>query len=388
MKNKSIFLVLSSIIITLIMLSLVSSFMPRISHKQIQIEALENPVDSQLYRDCVANPKLCYSGNVLTDISVLYYYTEPDKYTATHSSSFFTRLYNNAKTPEEKSCAVGNALHQASDIDSHNNMVPYAIKHSYLVNSIIHVFAEQKVDSMMDSKYPNVKGLAINDLSDYEKCKDLFIRTMQGDPAYCSDNGECMTKEQLDSLYSMFISQIKNSQATGYDTAFKNKGFFVNINSIPFTIRIIYYTLTLTFLLISVLLFLKIIKRKSTLRHWIAIFVFVPLFVLLAFFLVTTIQGTSFNYFINFITPISKLVPIGDGMGHVSNSVTNVKNLLMGEVWLNGKDASGFTELQLADSSVQTFDYVILGGILLLLGIYVWYLFRKNKIVQNGGFNF
>lgn len=386
MKRLNIILALALI---LLVLPLGSAFMPRTTHKQIQIDSLENPIDSQLYKDCMVYPKLCYSGNVLTDISVLYYYTEPDKYTATHSSSFFAKLYSNAKTPQEKACAVGNAIHLSSDMDSHNNMVPYAIKHSFLVNSIIHVFAEQKVDTQIANKYPQTKTLAINDLSDYEDCKDLFVRTMQGNPAYCDSNGGCMSKDQLDSLYGMFIAQITNSQATGYDEAFKTKSFFVDISSIPFLIRAVYYGVTLFFLLISILLILKIVRKQALKRHWIALFVFLPLFGLLAFFLYTTYTGTSFNYFINFISPISKLVPIGDGLGHVSNSITNTKNMLTGgEVWLNGKDADGFTELGIADASVQTMDYIIFGALIFLLLFYTYYLFKKNKIVTNGGFNF
>jgi hypothetical protein len=385
MKNKILIFFTILLLFTVLTVN-VNAFMPRITHKLIQTQVTANVIDSQLYRDCMAYPRLCYSGNVLTDISVLYYYTDSQKYVATHSSSFFRQLYINAKTPQEKACAVGNGLHQSSDIESHNNMVPYAITNSYLVNDIIHVFAEQKVDTMMDSEYPQIRNMSISDLSDYDQCKDLFIRTMQGDSAYCQDNGACMSKDELDTLYGQFISELINSD-TGYDTAFKNKSFFVDVSSIPLVILISYYVIMLSFLLISLLLIFKIIKRNATLRHWIALVIFLPLFGLLAFFLLNLYMGTAFNTFINFISPISQLVPVGDVDGHILNAINNGKSFLQGEIWLNGKDASGFTQLAIADASIQNLDYIILGLILVLLVIYLFFLFKKNKVVTRSGFS-
>ena len=365
-------------ILSLLVLNLGSSFMPRTTHKYIHIKGTENPIDSELYRKCMAYPRLCYSGNVLTDISVVYYYVDPDKYIATHSPVFFRRLWENSKNEEEKACAVGAIVHQGSDIPSHNNMVPYAIRNSFLVNEIVHVFAEQKIDSWVESQFPLIKGEAMNDLGDYEKCKDLFIRTMHGDPRYGG-----MSVQELDDLYVFFINEIKNSQKTGYDSAFKNKSLFVSIKSIPTQVLVVYLSWLFFLLIVSVLILIKIFKKKALVRHYIALIFFLPLFIIFAYFLISLFYGSAFNNFINFITPISQLVPVGDIQMSLDQAINQVKLFLTkGELALEGTDASGFEELAKANASVKTADYIIMviSGILLIF--YIWYLLKKNKIME------
>jgi hypothetical protein len=378
MKKFSLFLAIVLFLILILNVTAVDGFMPKATHREIFEQSTQNPIDSEVYRECMKYPSLCYSGAVLVDLSVLYYYTDPDKYVATHSPSFYRKLIENAKDEKELACAQGGGIHLTGDDISHNVMVPYAIQHTYIVNSMIHVFAEQKLDTWVMDTYPGVDDNAINDLGDYEQCKDLYERTMIGDAAYQKSG---MTQTQIDALYNLFINEIRNSQKTGYDTAFKDKGIFVSIKAIPLGILIGVFSFTAMLVIIILLLIIMIIKGKGKFRHYLGLIIFVPITILIIYFIVSLIQGSAFNNFLNVISPVSKLVPIGDEQTIINTAIYSTKLFLnTGQNYLNGKDPSGFTNLEKADNSVIYFDYFI--GFVMLIGfiLFVYFLFKKNKI--------
>lgn len=395
MKNN--LKILMGILILIMLVSNVSAFMPP-SHLFIFDEGTKTPIESDFYKDCMKYPDLCYAGNSLVDSAVIWYYTQRGKYTTTHSPSFCSKLIQTAPlvpghdADKMMACAIGGCTHQPADIPSHSlignmdGMVTYSIKHSFLANSIIHVFAEQHEDNWITSQDTYLKSEMESRLPDaYSECKDLFVLAMLGESSY-----QGMSKVELDKVFDTYITEVLNSQ-TGYDTGFKNKSLFVTLKSIPLTLLAIYITIMVFFFLVSLLLFLKIVKRNAKIRHWIALIVFLPIFLLLAYLFWGSLNGSAFKTFVGVIKPISNLVPIGEPKTWSDLAIKNTQQFLtQGETWLDGTDASGFGGLPVleeASASVLIYDYIALGILILGLALWLFYLFKKNKI-KTGEFNF
>lgn len=380
MKKKILFAVF--LFLFLMSLISVSAFMPRYTHKLIHERSLVTPIDSDMYRACVAFPSLCYTGNVLTDVSVLFYYTERGKYSSTHSPSFCRKLLANADNQELLACAVGGCSHQPQDIVSHNKMVPHAIVNSFMVNNIIHVFAEQKLDNWVEKQYPYLGEEAINQLNDYDTCVPLFKKALIGDPEY-SD----MSESEIDAIFDKFITEVQNSQ-TGYDTGFKTKSFFVNLKAVPLKFMLLYSLFMMLFTFLAVVLMFRVFKGDKRIRNFIGLIIFLPLAIILIWLFIANLQGSTFNTFITFIKPFSNIVPIGDKQSYIDEAVLNTQSFFAnGELWLTNTEASGFRSLDEADKSVLIADYVLMFLIGAVLVWFIWYLFKKNKISPRETFN-
>lgn len=371
--NKRIIIV---VLICLFILPNVYSMMPKYTHKWILSESLKTPTDSNFYKYCAKYPSLCYSGNVLSDIGVLFYFSERGKYQTEHNPNFCRLMIENAYTDEDKACAVGACTHQPADLPSHTKMVPYAIRHTLLMNNLIHVFSEQKVDNYVENEYgTQIEKEAVGYLNDYKKCVPLFIKVLVGDPEY-SD----LSESEINELFDKFVTEVQNSEKTGYDTSFKTKSFFVNIKAIPLVVLGLFSLFMFGFLTIVVLLVFKVIKKEATVRHYVSLAVFVPIIVLMGYLFIGNLYGSAFNNFINVIKPVSNIVPVGDEQGYIDEAISNTKSLLnQGEIWLYGTDASGFEVLDATDKQVALYDYLLLSILSILLAIYIWYLFKKNK---------
>ena len=369
---KKIILLIISIFL---FLPFINGFIPTFTHKYIHDQALKNPIDSQLYKACVKYPNLCYSGNVLNDVSVIFYYTARNKYAVTHSPNFCRALIQNSLNEKELACAVGGCMHQPADIVAHNELVPEAILNSFIVNEVIHVFTEQKVDNYMEKKYPFIKQEAVLQLNDFEECVPLFKRTLIGEVEY-----QDLSEEEIDNIFKAFIAEIQNSR-TGYDVGFKSKSFFSTIKAIPFVIVGIYTAIMAGFILISVLLIFKLINKERKIRHIIGLFIFLPLSIIMLYLFIGSIYGSAFNNFVTIIKPISNLVPVSNIQYYVDKAVDNTQNLLTeGEKWLYNTDASGFNALDEANARIMPYDYLILIILSAFLIWFIWFLFKKNKL--------
>lgn len=431
MKNQKILAMFFIFCFVMMSIASVSAFMPKNTHKLIHTSSVADPVDSELWRACNKYPSLCYTGNVLTDISVIWYWTEGYKYAVTHSPNFCRALIEEANNDQEYACAVGGCLHQPADIVSHNDMVPYAIKHSLLANVVIHVFAEQQVDTWVTKNYPGIGDEALNYLSDYETCTPLFKRVMLGQQEF-SD----ITEEEVNDKFDKFIVEIMTSQ-TGYDTAFKQKSVAVNFKSIPFTVLGIYILLMSYLIFITLLVFVKIFKKQAMLRHYVSLIIFLPLSLAFGYVFISNLQGSAFNSIVTIATIVTSpilyyiltgitfilfifavantiksdkktfgavislllffgsllflylsvisgdgIVPLGNTPEfYVNQAITFSKELLtQGTVWLTDKEASGFTALDEADRQILLYDYILLFALVVFFSWYTWFLLRKNKI--------
>lgn len=356
-----------------------------ITHFYDWTESTKNPISSELYNACMKYPDLCFTGDVLEDVSVIYYFIDKSKYSATHSPSFCRELIENAANDQELACAVGGCMHLPQDLPSHTLMVPGAIKNSKLVNNVIHIFAEQKVDNWVVSNNPGIKNEVIEKLSDYKTCIPVYKKAMLGEPAY----GE-MSDSELESLFDKFITEYQNG-VTGYDVGFKTKSFMVNLKTLPTTLLLTYSTILLFFSIIFILLAIKVFRKEAKIRHYVGLVIFLLLTAIFGYIFFMNLQGRGFEAIINFVTPLSNLVPLPFAQEELPRlGIQNTVELLtQGETWLSGKDPDGFKELLAADQSIKIWDYFILGALVLVLLWYVWYLLKRNEVSINpiGGYN-
>jgi hypothetical protein len=330
----------------------------------------------------------------LIDIGVYYYYTQGSKYQTTHSPSFAKLLIENAPKISGKdadkmmACAIGGGLtHLPADLASHgpNGVVQYSITHSFLANSVVHVFAEQHVDNIVVSREPGIKQQETDFLASANECEDLFITSMMGTDAF-----KDMSEADLRNVYHDFIQEILTSQGSSYDPAFKEKSFIGELDSLPISLLVGYFILMFIFILILILIIIKIIKKQFKWRLIFGIIIFGGLAILMIYFAINMVQGTTFKSFINLIKPISNLVPIGNADTYINNGIDNTRQVLLnGETWLEGKDPSGMGTnpvLINASNQVMWVDYIILGILVLFLIWLAWYVLKRNKVVTKQGF--
>lgn len=388
MKYKFLYLVVCSIFL-ISLASNASAFFP-VTHRYIWEQATLQPIDTEFYTACMKYPDLCYAGNILVDVTVIFYYSQGVLYSTAHQPPFCSAMLDNiAKIPgadpeRMRACAISACSHQSGDLPSHSDsgLVQYSIKHSFLTNSIIHTFAEQKVDSYLENKYPELKQESDTSLiSAYRECEPLFVTTLLGESAYQSAG---LSKEELEAIFDDFISEIVSSTETGYDPSFKQKNFLGTLDSIPYSILGIYIVIMLGSLLICVLLVIKIFRRNAKIRHYIGMIIFLPIFIVLLILFIGAVQGNAFKTFVTLIKPISELVPIGNPDTYINMGIDNTKKLfLKGEIALENTDASGRginPVLDVADSQVMWADYLIFGGLAIFLIWFIYFLFKSNKI--------
>lgn len=125
--------------------------------------------DSRLSGSSIAqlinNNRQCYnSGFVATDISVIYYYTEGEKYEATHSWRFQKAMMTSASNDCERAFAYGIAAHLIQDSVAHNTFIPDKIRETMIPNAIIHPIEEAKIEAWIIKNEPAVFAQGQHDL--------------------------------------------------------------------------------------------------------------------------------------------------------------------------------------------------------------------------------
>ncbi len=381
MKYK-IFLFIS-LFLSVLLISNVSALFP-ISHSYVMDEIMKSNINSNFFQICSKYKSLCYSGGTLSDVSVLYYYSNKAdsglgrRYLVTHQPNWCSALLRGAVGDQELACAIGGCLHQpAGDYQSHNIMVPYCIEHSFFPNSFSHVFCEQHLDNIIESKNPNIKNEVISSLDSYQICVPLFKRVLQGEKDYYG--------VELDALFNNFINEIQTNKSF--------KPSWDNISSIPLMIIIEYFSAMSLIFLIAILIIFKRLryKERRTIFNWISLIILILIFSVLTFILIAKIGGMGFNTFVAIIKPISGLFPIGDGDKIIQISIQGGQQfLIQGEGWFSTdtggqayKDASGQYALQKADQSIASVQYIVSAVLIILLILFLYLNFRgKGKQVK------
>ena len=358
--RKKIFSLLIVLSLVVILSSGVLAFFP-ISHKYTFEKTLPYKSDSNIKKAVDAYPDLAYAGSELVDVSVSFYYTYFKRYEITHSPSFCRDLIAKANNQEELACASGCGIHYGSDIVSHNEMVEYCIEHSGLPNSMAHVLCEQKLDNYIESKDPGIKGDVIASMNSYSKCVPLFKRVLQENMDYQGVN--------LDSLFSKFVAEIQGSK-TGYDPAFNN------LVAIPLVIMAIFVFFWILLLLLIVLMVFR--KEKSWI-NWATIAVLIPIFLLMSAIFIGNIGGKAFaTTQLLVFKPLSKFMPIGNPEYYIDKSIANINNFYAnGEKVFFGTEPSGATLLKKADNDVALRGYVILGVLVAVIAVIIFFNFKR-----------
>lgn len=377
------------------LLSNIMAFMP-LEHYQLVgeiINSSDNSVSGNYFNACKSYPTLCLASSMENDVGVIFYYTNSPRYNLLHSPAFCQKMLDNvagSSLPSDQAlaCAIGSCLHMEADLASHSTkgMVQYSISHTLLPNSIIHVFAEQHLDNWVRSKYPDSANKYETSLLDgYLTCEPLYVQSMFGSSEFAG-----LSKADIEGYFDTFIHEVVTSQ-TGYDPGFKDKSLFVTIKSIPITYVIIYLIIMLGFLFIEIILIIKIIKKQGLIRHWIGLIIFGLFFGIMVYLFIGLLNGNAFGYFINLISPISNLVPIGNPQTYLDKAHNNLIDFFnRGQLSLQNTDPSGMGAnpvLINTTNSVAVYSYIALGIIILLLIWFIWFILKKNRIISRNVFN-
>jgi hypothetical protein len=371
---KKLFLLL----ILLLIAPSILAFFPN-SHYQTVLDALEEPQNTFLYNYCNRNVELCLAGDMLSDVSVYWYYTKFINYKITHTPALCSELLEASSTDDEKSCAVGACIHQqGADIVSHTMMVPGAIRNTYLPNAIIHPFAEQKLDLWVEDTHKEVDYKNLVSLQDFETCVPLFLRVMSTNDAYLG--------EDLESKFDNFIHELTSAGDTGYDSSFQ-KLFIV-----PTATLYTYVGVMVFFLILSSLLYFKRIrfKERRTILNWSTFLISVVLLIFMAYLAFQFTQGNAFDTFTKYVArPVAQFVPLDQSEKVYFDEAVKRTKLMFekGEPALYNTDASGQAVLLKANEDIKTVQYIIffIVGLLIVFLIYRNFLEVKPKGFSLGG---
>lgn len=391
--------ILLTFVLGIFLLSSVSAFMPP-THQYLDTHSLETFSEqggsSTFYEICKLHPEECYIGNVLTDISVVYYYVNQGaKYEVTHSPGFCVKMMNYATgssagvrgidTEIETACAIGSCIHAAEDYVSHTKMVPYAITHSGLMNEVIHVFAEQKLDNYVQNAHPEVvneiKSLSVEN---WNNCIPLIKDVLENEYTDEGYDDPAKTNDLINKFISEVSKSIDPNSNSSYDISFENKvGIFQEVGLIPFGFLILYIGVAFLFGTLAVLL---IFRKDKSIINWISIIIFGVIFILLTWLFIALLNGNAFVTLISFVKPISNLVPIGGTESYLEQATDNVHSLFeQGEVFISNPDsskskiASGFTELRAANDKVRLLDYFFGIVSLIIMGLLIYKNFKPRR---------
>jgi len=351
----------------LFLLPISSAFFPD-SHKYIQEQVMKDPINSDMYKACNDNPAACFSGNLLSDVSVIFYYTTFNRYAVTHSPAFCKQLLDQANGPTENACAVGGCLHQTQDPLSHLFMVDYAITHTGLPNSIIHPPAEQHEDNLINAIDPGIHQRRIDATESFRDCVPLFKRVLSQRDEYRGVN--------LDSMFDKFVQEASASKKTGYDPSFNN------ITSIPTGFLFSFLGIMLLTLFLWGLLLVKRIrfKERRTIWNWITFGLLTIFSAIFLYLFIANLGGKAFEAYTSIIRPLSNFVPIGNSNTYVTQAIAAGRNFLdKGFPVLVNTDPSGGAALAVADKSIVVFQYVFAIILVAVIIALVYLNLRKKK---------
>jgi len=153
-------LIILAILSLFFLLPSVSAWGPA-THTWITNELHDNPKGNPILEMCAENEEnraAFMAGSMIPDITVVYYFEEGGRvYRATHNWNFQQEVMNQATNDHEKAFAYGIAQHLISDSVSHQYVVPATITQTNTPNWLIHPLVEQKYDSQLAQRYPELR---------------------------------------------------------------------------------------------------------------------------------------------------------------------------------------------------------------------------------------
>lgn len=378
MKTKLLYISLAAFL--LILSPLISANFP-IGHDFTIFEALKKDhPNSDFYKACKNNPGICYASGMLPDITVYDYYTLFIRYRQTHIPTLCRDLLEKAVGEVELACAVSGCLHQHIDLESHTDMIPYAISKTFLPNVVIHPFTEQKLDLYITSNNPNINFDKLKTRADFEACVPLYVEVMiGGDGTF-----QGLKKSELEKRFDGFITELTGQAgATGYDLSFRR------LTLLPTGALVIYFGVMFFFGIITVLLYMKRLryKERRNLLNFITFGISLIVFLFMGYLTYQYTQGNAFSTFQAYLAkPLSKFVPMQDPQSHVDDAVKGIDDFfergivsLSNPVGKGSTDASGQAALNAADASIKKVQYIIMFVVGLLIMFILWKNFQEVR---------
>lgn len=360
MKNKKI---LIPFFIFLMLIFNVFAWMPD-THNDMNAEALHRAGDTPLAR-IVENDFADFVGcDILTDISVFAYFNDGlnkigTKYKQTHSQSLCTLMVGLAQNERELACAYGVCAHHVQDAVAHNDFVPTVVRRTKLVNGLVHIFAEEKVNDeirnlQLSSQTRNFLGIAA------AEHRGFFKR------ALASQNLDF----PFEDLFDAFTDEV-----TGND---KYSVGFRAFTAVPLQIHVFLMLLFIASL-VGMGLIIRVQNRNIFNNISIVLLLIIVLTVIAAYALFFT--GDLWMFFQTASEPISNLMPTQGWEQSVEKSISETVNFLRnGETYVLSvtPDPAGSAALTAASNSgsgTRTVANIILG---IVAAIFVWLNIRRK----------
>lgn len=383
MKNKLLLIPFVFIIVSLFYSLQVVAYFPD-THAYIintvcdRMEGKQTPVS----RVSCSNIREVIAGNLASDISVVFYFTEFQKYEVTHSPLFCKRMIEEAKNERQLAFAYGSCMHHPSDSSSHNNLIPYAILHTFQPNYFIHPIAEESVNDKIVTKSLTTQtrealDIFKEDCEDINNCNNEFIaqleRVLKSDNTYRGTLGNQAGFEQVDikRLVGLFIAQVQGD--TGYSLGYSS------IFAVP-KILIVFIILAFIVSLILLIVILKKQEQKNVITKYIALPILAVSCILSFLAIIGLFTGTAFQMYKFITAPITVITPLGNWQSYVEIGVRESIVFFNRGDTFTILDPTGIENIRQAEKPILWFWRI---GIFIFSLYILWLLysifFRKKK---------
>lgn len=311
MKHAKLFLFL----VLLVMVSgSVQAFFP-VYHYDVTKRACETYQGSnQLAQTCCSPQYFDYlaAGANLADITVVKYLEKLGAYDATHSWDYCIAMSNDPGPMEERCFALGHCLHDVEDITSHNRIVPYAIKHTFIPNLLIHAPTEYKFD-----RWAREQGASY---ADFEDSLEVARCDLANDPSASTPECQLVKKMQVAlsatekgreanvdvySLTDWYIKSVVTDDESNHGVY--TAGASAYIHAIPLSYKIALIVILIFFGLISYQM-IKLKKKGRFVKIFLGFTIF--LWILCLAGLIAVLMNQIYTFFLAVIYPVSVIAPM------------------------------------------------------------------------------
>lgn len=356
--------ILMFLLMSMMLISMVSAWMPE-THTYEMEKALAQAPNSPAGLIIQNNFDDFIAGNILTDASVFYYFSDGftnigKEYKATHSAVLCKRAVELAQNDQQLAFAYGICAHHVEDAISHNDFVPSVVEKTKLVNGLVHALAEEDVNDAIatDELRARVRGALVSRAPVH---REFFINILQEDNVNDIDVGK---------LYDAFVFEVAGNSK--YSVGFRS------FTAVPTSIHIV---LILIFIFSLVALATVIRRPNKNIFNWLAIIIltFVTVLIVLAYILYLT--GTLWQFFQYASTPLTMFLPTGGWEQHVERSVSETVKLMNGgAAYVNTiRDPSGEDALSAASASGSIIRIIVSGLLVMLIALFIWLNIRSSR---------
>ena len=383
-KTKFLLLAIFTILLMTSFVNTVKGYFPD-THTKIIIDSCKQMEGKQTSVSIIVcnNMREAIAGDLASDISVIFYFTQFQKYEVTHSPLFCARMIEEAKNERQLAFAYGSCSHHPSDSSSHNNLIPYAILHTFQPNYFIHPIAEEAINDKIVTKSLSVQTREALDIFkedcpniDSSDCKNEFIaqleRVLKNDNTYQGTLGSRAGFQGLDikKLVGLFVAQVQGD--SGYSLGYSS------IFAVPFVLVAVIILALIVGIILLVIIFKK--QERSFITKWIAVpfIAFWTIISLLA--IIGLFTGTAFQMYKFISAPLTFIVPIGNYNQYLELGIQDTIRFFNSGNTFTILDPTGIGAIRQAEAPLKW----VWWALIILFGLYIiWLLwkvfFKKGK---------